>query len=480
MSLTKVATTLRLVASILEAAIEDDLKAEYPDLVDAIDKLVAEDPSGGRRKYLRWQVEQVKKKEPLNEVISLVKTFHKTQPRLEKKDLYSYKTLGELRGAIEGLAPKKSRSEKKGNHEYLLNTEDVLVVHPKDMEASCFFGKGAQWCISAEMSENYFDNYAERNNYFYFVIDKRAEPRTAWSKLAIQMVRGNNNPTYWDATDEEVTYYEVMTRFGVPMELWWQAILDRHRKQEDTIQHAIATGNIMRVQEAVGGSLTEELAVALRERYESFPYASQMATFIGNAKYGLPFTVAIDYNTYNEGTFAAFAKVTTETVIVDGYQIVPALTGVFWIDGGIQYDRERNGGASFLIHLLDLDDYLEIDLKKTIVEHFPKPVDDGRYAYNDERWASKEDAMIHALYNNDDTGKVGFIEDMPLFIRQRDDWEVLSSQFSFKRYRTVAEILFSDGQIPPVTNDQVEELLEFDDEGWQLVGKELLKLLQEN
>lgn len=238
--LTHVATTLRLIASQLLAAMEDDLKAEHPDLVDAIDKLVAEDPSGGRRKYLKWQVGQLKKKEPLNEVISLVKTFHQKQARLEVKDLYAYKTLGDLRGAIEALAPKQSRSEKKGTHEYLLNTDDLLVVHPQDMEASCFFGKGAKWCISAEMSENYFDTYSFDNDYFYFVIDKKAPPKSTWSKIAVQMRKGSTEPTFWNADDTSVTSEKL--KFRLPIDQWFPIVTKRHSSQGDTYQYRVAQG----------------------------------------------------------------------------------------------------------------------------------------------------------------------------------------------------------------------------------------------
>jgi uncharacterized protein (DUF2336 family)/transcriptional regulator with XRE-family HTH domain len=279
MNFNHVSRTLRLVASILEASKEDALKSKHPALADDIDKLVEADPSGSN-KYIEWQVKQLLKKEPVEEVASLTKTFHQMVSRLEKKDINSYPTLGSLRGAIEALGRSKQelRVEKKGTHEYLLNTEDMLVVHPIDMAASCFFGKGAKWCISAELSENYFDSYSSSNDYFYFVVDKNATPNTRWSKVAVQLRKGRKKPTFWDAEDNNVSIQTVKNEFGIPVSEWMPVILKRHQKQGDTVAYRIKNGQITKLSQ-IKSPLSPKLKVMLAENSDD---KETLATLAGD------------------------------------------------------------------------------------------------------------------------------------------------------------------------------------------------------
>jgi hypothetical protein len=44
-----------------------------------------------------------------------------------------------------------------------------MIVRPESTEASCYFGQGTRWCISATQSTNYFDQYSGQGKAFYFV-----------------------------------------------------------------------------------------------------------------------------------------------------------------------------------------------------------------------------------------------------------------------------------------------------------------------
>ena len=49
------------------------------------------------------------------------------------------------------------------------DSEDYTIVRPESAEASCYFGQGTRWCISATESTNYFDQYSGQGKAFYFV-----------------------------------------------------------------------------------------------------------------------------------------------------------------------------------------------------------------------------------------------------------------------------------------------------------------------
>src|SRR5690242_5679307 len=65
--------------------------------------------------FLRWVALQLKRKEPFLEIINTIREFLQFQNRLEKKDLYQYDRLADLRSAIEsgGQSDKLRRQKNK-------------------------------------------------------------------------------------------------------------------------------------------------------------------------------------------------------------------------------------------------------------------------------------------------------------------------------------------------------------------------------
>lgn len=158
------------------------LKEKYPKFSDAIDLFVQRDPSG-KHKYLEWSLRQAIKGEPVKEIVSLVETFHNNIQRMKNKDIFSYKTLGEIRGAVEKDLSKKTRSEDKAKAyeeaDVIYSDDRLLVVHPNSTRASQFFGKGTKWCTSATKSENYFYDYSSDNIFIFYLISKESSERYA-------------------------------------------------------------------------------------------------------------------------------------------------------------------------------------------------------------------------------------------------------------------------------------------------------------
>jgi len=64
---------------------------------------------------------------------------------------------------------KKYEEQAKSESETIADEEDYMMVRPFSAEASCYFGQGSRWCISATESQNYFDQYSGQGKAFYFV-----------------------------------------------------------------------------------------------------------------------------------------------------------------------------------------------------------------------------------------------------------------------------------------------------------------------
>lgn len=191
----------------------DDVKAKYPALSEQIDQMAAQDPSGNQ-KYLMWMAGQLNKGEPLDEIISLTQTFHERAAKLPQKDINSYVTLGDLRGAIEAVPVTKSKSQqeketKSTEADKIYEDDNYAVIYPKTTGASCVYGKGTQWCISATESTNYFSQYSEDNNHFYFIIDKTLEPTDPHSKIAVVIQDGVRITDVFDANDKRIDIDDV-------------------------------------------------------------------------------------------------------------------------------------------------------------------------------------------------------------------------------------------------------------------------------
>lgn len=195
-----------------------EAQAKYPGAEPTVKRIADADPSGNQ-KYLGWQLKQVLDLgEPIAEVIDLVAHFHRVVQRLPQKDLYSFKTLGQLRAAIEAIPSQSAKAvvaELKAQGAKLLHdTEHVAVLYLKDREASCLYGSGTQWCVSATKSRNYFYAYSMRDVHFYVVIAKALQGTdSSFAKVAFAIQRANpwkeeNSKKIWNKPDDKLACHQ--------------------------------------------------------------------------------------------------------------------------------------------------------------------------------------------------------------------------------------------------------------------------------
>jgi len=175
-----------------------DLKAKYPEQEDALDTFVKQ----VENKYLPFVMAKYAAAAPQDEVakrraiIDLVRTAKKFDNALKqnsfdkliktgamtpqekdisywvKKDLEDLSKL--LSRTEQSISGRKERSIAKEDVDKVYEDERFLILSPKTHKASCFYGKGTKWCISAKNSPSPWDDYTSEGLYFLFLIDSDA------------------------------------------------------------------------------------------------------------------------------------------------------------------------------------------------------------------------------------------------------------------------------------------------------------------
>jgi len=235
---------------IIEGRIEDARK-KYPALnkpqedLDGktlLDILIDADPSGNQ-KYLMGAArltvgllddlgymetgETDRARAAVQNFAELIQRYHKLMPFIRDqdakfKDINAIKAYHILRAVIDRAAQKsaakeqeKAREEEtkkvavKGT-EFVADTPYHKVVRPLTKEGSCYFGRQTRWCISAERSQNYFDEYTGKGKAFFFFLAKKKDVDERNKKIAAVINDKGDFEEYYDALDDSMTYQEFV------------------------------------------------------------------------------------------------------------------------------------------------------------------------------------------------------------------------------------------------------------------------------
>lgn len=171
---------------ICEAATLDDIYVKYYSDIDRgiFNKIVSSDPTwredkpNKMGKFGKWLLKLwVSRKlmlEDLYKATEYLSYFVKYNNRIEIKDINKYHSLPELYNIVKvfmdnpEIATSNSdevRRIKEGADKVFENGEWLVIV-PHTKEASCYYGKGTQWCTAAEQSNNMFDHYNNQGNLY--------------------------------------------------------------------------------------------------------------------------------------------------------------------------------------------------------------------------------------------------------------------------------------------------------------------------
>lgn len=146
-------------------------------------------------------------------IIDLAKTFHRLLPYMKNKDINSYKkadalyadlVVAQSKAQAKQMEKDKKKAAKSGAR-IIFEQGKVSVIRPETEEASCLFGKGTQWCISAERSQNYFDSYTRRGKSFYFFFFPGHPQGRKAEKIALVLDPNGEVDSVWDSNDSSIS-----------------------------------------------------------------------------------------------------------------------------------------------------------------------------------------------------------------------------------------------------------------------------------
>lgn len=118
----------------------------------------------------------IKKIEDLYRMQPLLKLFDKVKNRLQNRDINSYKSLNDLKSALEPyqesistkhVDPAKDKLHfESGEMTRLIKTPTFEVIVPHTQTTSCLLGKGTDWCTAADDAHNMWRHYAKEGNLY--------------------------------------------------------------------------------------------------------------------------------------------------------------------------------------------------------------------------------------------------------------------------------------------------------------------------
>ena len=181
----------------------DDFKAKYSQKFggDNVNKIVTSVP----QKYLDWvgkNLDVVNFDETFGKTAQALNKFEKISSNLPVTDLFQYKSVGQLLGAISEYEGRQRRNVKKvegGNVVY--DDGRYFVVNPLTHDSSCYYGKGTKWCTAAE-TDTHFKRYNDDGKLFY-ILDRTLPTNDPLYKVAL-LRKFDGDKTYYDAKDETI------------------------------------------------------------------------------------------------------------------------------------------------------------------------------------------------------------------------------------------------------------------------------------
>ncbi len=175
----------------------DELRKKYSKVTaTTFNKFVIADFTN-TKKYLEfylktWQNKSVSGVGPknTNELIDLVRTFDSNLHYIEIKDIYNsnYLDFNFFRHVVlDSEMVKNEKTFVREEHAItLIETDELLFIHPKTFRASLKYGTNTKWCTSGKNYEQTFNRYAKEGLLVY-LIDKTDKIQAPYNKVAFYL-----------------------------------------------------------------------------------------------------------------------------------------------------------------------------------------------------------------------------------------------------------------------------------------------------
>lgn len=137
----------------------------------------------------------------------------------------------EILDKIGQFKSKKQREKiSKKDTEKVYSDDRFLIIQPKSEAASCYYGKNTKWCISAEDSKNYWNDYVEEGVEVLFIFDKNPILKN-FRKVALAYYPGKEIFEIKDELNNDINSKEELSEvYGED----WEKIKDILQKKTNT------------------------------------------------------------------------------------------------------------------------------------------------------------------------------------------------------------------------------------------------------
>ena len=207
-------TESQAMSLLFEAASIQDIYQKYYSNIpqDIFQEIVSYDPTYNpdkpdkMGKYGKWLLAIYQKgnlkTEDLYKAREYLSTFMRYNGKIEQRDIMKYGSLQDLYNVIQPFLDNPQQAATKSEEvrkikegaEKVYEDEKWLVIVPHTQEASCYYGKGTQWCTAADSAYNYFDNY-NKEGFLYINILKGTDTKYQFHF---------ETHSFMDATDSEI------------------------------------------------------------------------------------------------------------------------------------------------------------------------------------------------------------------------------------------------------------------------------------
>ncbi|GHT11391.1 hypothetical protein AGMMS4956_04350 [Bacteroidia bacterium] len=261
--------SLNKISKIKFLSINEIHEKYYRDVMDSVfSAIVAADTVSSRPQkgklgmYAKWLLNLYKrgnlKTEDLYKAQEYLPIFDKAAKanKIRIKDLNHYKSLAEMYMAIAPFIDQPAISKtdherhiKENEAEKLYEDDIFVVIYPKTMAASCYYGKGTQWCTAATNSRyNAFDKYNSKGK-LYIIIDKARGKKYQFHFETEQFMDEKNEELMKRWLPPILINIEatsgLMQFFQTELSNRYAAIIARNRKRKKKVGYLMDLGNIL-------------------------------------------------------------------------------------------------------------------------------------------------------------------------------------------------------------------------------------------
>jgi hypothetical protein len=213
-----------LLHNIILEATADEIKVRYyPNIPqDDFNKIINSDKvtsnleNGKVGKYAKWLLKLYSNDnlnlDDLNKIEKYLPIFDKLSKsdKTTNKDINTYNSLDDVYNVINSYLDSNKtiskgdeiRKTKEKAKKIDINDNRFIVIQPLTKQASCYYGKGSQWCTSSNTSDNKFDEYISLGP-LYIIMDKSKRNDVGdYAKYKIHFQKGE----FKDDNNQEVNF----------------------------------------------------------------------------------------------------------------------------------------------------------------------------------------------------------------------------------------------------------------------------------